>query len=91
MSKTSVYCNPKAEGIDIKQLAIGTKIEMEHTNDRSVARRIAIDHLKEIPDYYEWLKAMEKAARSARSHREMIGDITGIKRTNGKRKNRIKY
>jgi hypothetical protein len=35
---------------------------MEHTNNRDVAERIALDHLAEIPDYYTRLLAMEKEA-----------------------------
>ncbi len=42
------------------QLKIGSKIEMEHTNDVNVAIEIALDHLNEIPDYYTKLVKMEK-------------------------------
>lgn len=35
-----------------EQLRIGIDTEMEHTNDRTVAEKIAIDHLKEDPEYY---------------------------------------
>lgn len=38
------------------QLRIGTKHEMEHTSDRCVAMRIAMDHLAEDPNYYVKLK-----------------------------------
>jgi Protein of unknown function (DUF5661) len=34
----------------------GTKIEMEHTADPKVAAKIALDHLKEHPYYYDKLK-----------------------------------
>lgn len=37
---------------DPVQLRRGTKVEMEHTNDRKVAQRIAMDHLVEDPLYY---------------------------------------
>lgn len=48
---------------DIKgQLAKGIKIEYEHTRMREVAQRIAMDHLAEIPDYYDRLIQMEKDA-----------------------------
>lgn len=44
-----------------KELKIGTKIEMEHTKSKKVAKRIAIDHLKEFPRYYtKGLIPMEK-------------------------------
>lgn len=37
----------------------GIKVEMEHTTDREVAKKIALDHLKEDPHYYEKLDAVE--------------------------------
>lgn len=37
---------------DPVQLRRGTKVEMEHTTDRRVAQRIAMDHLVEDPLYY---------------------------------------
>ena len=43
--------------IDPKELALGTKIEHEHTQDDALARKIATDHLKEDPRYYTKLKA----------------------------------
>ena len=45
-----------------KQLAIGAKIEREHTHSAAKAREIARDHLAEIPDYYSRLKKMEREA-----------------------------
>jgi hypothetical protein len=42
---------------DPKELALGTKIEHEHTQDDALARKIATDHLKEDPRYYTKLKA----------------------------------
>ena len=38
------------------QLKIGLKIEQEHTNDASLAKEIAMDHLYEDPKYYTKLK-----------------------------------
>lgn len=40
---------------DPRQLAIGTRVETEHTDDEAVAREIAMDHLVEDPRYYEKL------------------------------------
>jgi len=48
--------------VDQKELTIGIKIEMEHTDDKKLAKEIATDHLVEIPDYYTRLKKMEKEA-----------------------------
>ena len=44
-----------------RELKIGTKIEMEHTTKKSVAERIAKQHLCEFPQYYsKGLIPMEK-------------------------------
>lgn len=40
------------EQFDKDQLEIGIAVEMEHTNDRDMAKEIAKDHLQEHPDYY---------------------------------------
>lgn len=37
----------------------GIEVEMEHTTNRKIAMKIALDHLKENPKYYEKLKAVE--------------------------------
>jgi superoxide dismutase/predicted kinase len=44
---------------DPKELAMGIEVELEHTNDREIAKRIALQHLAEDPRYYTHLKAME--------------------------------
>ena len=35
-----------------KEISIGTTIEMEHTDDKEEAKKIAMDRIKEVPDYY---------------------------------------
>lgn len=50
---------------DPEQLAMGVKVEMEHTDDPAIARRIAMDHLAEFPDYYTRLAKMEHEAEKA--------------------------
>lgn len=55
-----------------KQLAIGAKIEREHTHSDSKAREIARDHLAEIPDYYTRLKKMEKEAGVKESYTDPL-------------------
>jgi hypothetical protein len=35
-----------------RELEIGTKIEMEHTKSKKIAKEIAMDHIYEISDYY---------------------------------------
>lgn len=56
----------KADGkpdsaFDPKWLKIGIKVEMEHTDDRSVASEIAKDHLTEDTMYYQKLRKIEKS------------------------------
>jgi len=64
----------KAEGknkkdFDKEQLAKGTKVELEHTDDESLAEEIASDHLAEFPNYYEELEKMEnKLKREKKSY-----------------------
>lgn len=43
-----------------EQLAMGVKVEMEHTKDKKLAKQIALDHLAEMPDYYTKLAKMER-------------------------------
>jgi hypothetical protein len=49
---------------DPKELEIGRKVELEHTNNKWIAELIAKDHLMEFPDYYTRLTKMEKEAES---------------------------
>ena len=51
--------------VDPEQLAMGRKVEMEHTDDEEIAERIALDHLAEYPNYYSLLKRMEEEADEA--------------------------
>jgi hypothetical protein len=44
-----------------KQLEIGINVEMEHTNNKEIAKEIALDHLFELPDYYTKLKTIEES------------------------------
>ena len=53
----------KPSDFDAEQLKIGTEHEMEHTDDKSVAQEIAMDHLSEDKDYYRKLKQIEKQDR----------------------------
>lgn len=55
---------------DPVELAMGVKIEHEHTNDKDVAENIAKDHLSEIPDYYSRLVKLER--NSKRSIKEAV-------------------
>lgn len=43
----------KPEDVDPNELAIGIKVELEHSNNnRALAQEIALDHLAEDPNYY---------------------------------------
>lgn len=44
------------EAFDKRSLQAGVKVEMEHTNNPSVAKEIARDHLTEDSRYYQKLK-----------------------------------
>ena len=41
------------------QLQMGIKVEMEHTEDPFAAMEIALDHLNEMPNYYDELATIE--------------------------------
>lgn len=49
-----------------KALQKGERVESEHTSDPHIAEEIAMDHLTEMPDYYDRLDKMERKARLAR-------------------------
>jgi hypothetical protein len=59
------YNKSGKKNIDAKELKMGIKVEMEHTDDPIIAERIAKDHLTEIPGtgnndgYYSLLERME--------------------------------
>lgn len=59
---TIVLKDPKKsfDEYDQKELSMGIKIEMEHTDDSEIAKIIACNHLDEFPNYYTELKKMEK-------------------------------
>ncbi len=59
---------------DIEQFRMGLEVELEHgtidpvtnitNDDLTMTAKIALAHLKEIPDYYTRLKKMEEEAGS---------------------------
>lgn len=50
--------SPSQIAVQIKK---GTGVEMEHTNDKKLAKEIAKDHTVEMPDYYDKLSKIEKS------------------------------
>ena len=53
------------------QLDKGIKVELEHTSERNVARKIALDHIGEDPHYYNKLEKanLEEARRNPEQNR----------------------
>jgi len=59
----------KEEDVDQKELEMGTEVEYEHLDKKSpfatmMAKRISLDHLAELKDYYSRLKKMESEGGS---------------------------
>lgn len=60
--------------VDLDQFRMGLSIELEHgrqdpatnvtNDDELITGKIALAHLREFPDYYTRLEAMERAAGS---------------------------
>lgn len=74
----------KPSDFDPKQLAMGIEVEKEHGKNARRAREIAMDHLKELPNYYTHLKRMEKGADKAHKEsrmeiHQMLGLLEGIR------------
>jgi hypothetical protein len=44
------------ERFTLTQVHEGARVELEHTPDALIAVKIALDHLRERPDYYSLLK-----------------------------------
>jgi len=65
----------KPSDFDPEQLKIGIKSEMEHTNDKHIAAEIAMDHLKEDPNYYEKLSKIEKESRENKMKLPKLNEV----------------
>ena len=52
------------DDVDPDQLAMGIEVEMEHTENPELAKKIALDHLSEFSGYYTALKEMEDKLRA---------------------------
>lgn len=52
---------------DGDQITKGIKVESEHVGDDVIlAKKIAMDHITEIPDYYDRLEKIENEAKTAK-------------------------
>ncbi|MFA6000106.1 MAG: DUF5661 family protein [Candidatus Paceibacterota bacterium] len=53
----------KKRKIPKDQIEKGIEVEQEHTSNKLIARKIALDHLYEFPNYYTALDTMEEMLR----------------------------
>ena len=58
------------------QVGKGIEVELEHTNDWEIAMEIALDHLSEMPDYYDRIKKMEKQSAPESMNTNMLPFVT---------------
>jgi len=56
---------PNSSDFPQGEIAMGKKVEMEHTDTPARAEEISRDHLTEFPDYYTRLKKMEDEAKKS--------------------------
>jgi len=63
-----------------RQLKMGIEVEMEHTDDPKLALKIAMDHIKEDPFYYDHLKFVElgEALGEIAQSTEIYVDMDGV-------------
>jgi GNAT superfamily N-acetyltransferase len=58
--------------VSMDELRMGIEVEQEHTGDMREAGKIAMDHLREFPDYYTRLTKMEARAKAGLAPNEQI-------------------
>jgi len=61
--------------VDSDQLIEGMKVEMEHTTNEDIAKKIALDHLAENPKYYDYLKEMEEKMEKSSDDKPEEGSV----------------
>jgi hypothetical protein len=64
------YSKGKEIKCDKDELEMGIEVEYEHSTNSLISRKITLDHLVEIPDYYTRLKRMEEEAEDYWSSRK---------------------
>ena len=57
---------------DFDQIQKGIDIELEHTDDPMLALEIALDHLEENPEYYDYLIEMEEKFEAHASLKDLV-------------------
>ena len=70
------------EVINPSELAMGIKVEMEHTDNMEIAKKIAMDHLAENPNYYSDLKS--SGIDTAQGLKSTIGGGVNFNKANPK-------
>jgi hypothetical protein len=75
------------KNLDKKELKMGEKVELEHTSNKMIARKIAFDHLSEFKNYYSALHKMEKSLEKnadaysiAKKAPEFLHGLLGVKK-----------
>lgn len=65
------------DDVDAEELKLGVEVEKEHTTNKEIARRVALDHLAEISDYYTRLAKMEEEGLAAKEGKlsEDVGEV----------------
>jgi hypothetical protein len=61
------------------QMYLGIEVEMEHTEDPSIAAEIAKDHLTEDPDYYTKLKKIEESMKHVVNYDSFVNIVNESK------------
>jgi hypothetical protein len=68
------------------QIAMGRKVELEHTDSPTIAEEIARDHLEEFPNYYTALDEMENKLKSQKKEQAKVaytlGSLTALQTLN---------
>lgn len=62
------------------QMKKGMKVEMEHTDDKQVAHEIALDHIWELPDYYDRLEKVEEVVQLDEATKKELLDLSTRKK-----------
>jgi hypothetical protein len=65
----------------IDEISMGIEVEMEHTNDKKMAREIAMDHISEYPKYYTDPKLGVKSIE--KKQEEELEEATGAEGASG--------